>query len=225
MRELKEQERDMQVVQAVSAGILATQKTYVGWGGWPWGVVPAGIMAALSAKNISNMKKLKFRDGGLAEGATHEQGGIPVKMGGRIAEIEHHEIINARPVYEHPVTRALANFNQTFHGKRRIPNARDVKSVNLEYKDGGRETLTTSRQGLPSASRLFFRDGGLADTGGTSYSSSGSGGMSQIDLDRLFSKISFNISAESDISTEKLAYKVAVVQNKMKAGGLNLEKV
>jgi hypothetical protein len=85
--------------------------------------------------------------------------------------------------------------------------------------------LTTSRQGLPSASRLFFRDGGLADTGGTSYSSSGSGGMSQIDLDRLFSRISFNISAESDISTEKLAYKVAVVQNKMKAGGLNLEKV
>lgn len=220
----KEKQRDMEVAMAISNGILAVQKTYATLG-WPWGIIPAGVMTGISAVNVSNMMKLKFRDGGLAEGATHENGGIPVKMGGRMAEIEHHEIINARPVYEHPVTRALANFNQVFHNKRRIPNARDVKSVNLEYKDGGRDTLMTRGHGLPSASKLFFRDGGLADTGGTSYSSSGSGGVSQIDLDRLFSKISFNITAESDISTEKLAYKVAVVQNKMKAGGLNLDKV
>jgi len=109
----KEKQRDIEIVQAISNGILAVQKTFANAGGWPWGVIPAGIMASLSAVNVNNMKKLKFGRGGELEGPSHQQGGI--KAGN--VEFEGGEGVVNKIAMRNPVAREIVSqVNQRFGG-------------------------------------------------------------------------------------------------------------
>ena len=62
------------VAKATIDGISATVSTFREFGGWPLGVIPAGIMAAISAQNVQKIMNTKFK-GGATKATTGGGGG------------------------------------------------------------------------------------------------------------------------------------------------------
>lgn len=51
---------------AVMKGVEAVQVTYANNGGWPWGIIPAGIMAGIAALNVNRIWNTKYGSGNTA---------------------------------------------------------------------------------------------------------------------------------------------------------------
>ena len=90
-----------QMVMAVANTAQGASKALATWG-WPLGAIFAGIMAALGAiqvaliaKQIGAIKPVKYAEGGLLQGPSHSQGGIPIGRTG--VEVEGNEyVVNKR---------------------------------------------------------------------------------------------------------------------------------
>lgn len=93
----------------------------------PAGPILGGIAAAAALAfgfaNVSNMKQQKFSEGGVAQGPSHEQGGIPFTVAGHGGyEMEGDEIILTKGVYRNPQLREQASIlNQLGGGKALTP--------------------------------------------------------------------------------------------------------
>lgn len=86
-----------QMFMAIANTAQGASKALATWG-WPLGPVFAGIMAALGAvqvgliaKQIGAIKPIKYADGGILQGKSHAQGGIPVGNTG--LEVEGGEMV------------------------------------------------------------------------------------------------------------------------------------
>lgn len=90
-----------QMVMAVANTAQGASKALAQWG-WPLGGIFAGVIAALGAvqvamiaKQIGAIKPIKYADGGIINGKSHSQGGVPV--GNTNIEVEGGEmVINKR---------------------------------------------------------------------------------------------------------------------------------
>lgn len=90
-----------QLVMGIANTAQGASKALADWG-WPLGAVFAGIMTALGlvqtaliAKQISQIKPVKYAEGGLLQGASHSHGGIAVGNTG--IEVEGGEyVVNKR---------------------------------------------------------------------------------------------------------------------------------
>lgn len=104
-----------QMVMAVANTAQGASKALADWG-WPLGAVFAGIMAALGAiqvaliaKQIGAIKPIKYAEGGLLQGPSHSQGGIPIGRTG--VEVEGNEyVVNKRSTAKYlPLLEAINN--------------------------------------------------------------------------------------------------------------------
>lgn len=104
-----------QMVMAVANTAQGASKALADWG-WPLGAVFAGIMAALGAiqvaliaKQIGAIKPIKYAEGGLLQGPSHSQGGIPIGKTG--VEVEGNEyVVNKRSTAKYlPLLEAINN--------------------------------------------------------------------------------------------------------------------
>lgn len=86
-----------QMVMGIANTAQGASKALADWG-WPLGAVFAGIMTALGlvqtaliAKQISQIKPVKYAEGGVINGKSHAQGGVPVGNTG--IEVEGGEMV------------------------------------------------------------------------------------------------------------------------------------
>lgn len=86
-----------QMVMGIANTAQGASKALADWG-WPLGAVFAGIMTALGlvqtaliAKQIGQIKPVKYAEGGLLSGPSHSQGGIPIGSTG--IEVEGGEMV------------------------------------------------------------------------------------------------------------------------------------
>ena len=86
-----------QMVMGIANTAQGASKALAQWG-WPLGAVFAGVMTALGlvqtaliAKQIGQIKPVKYAEGGLLSGPSHSQGGIPVGNTG--IEVEGGEMV------------------------------------------------------------------------------------------------------------------------------------
>lgn len=81
-----------QMVEAIASTALSVAKTFSQWG-WPLGAVFGAIMSALGTVQVAIIAKQmsKLADGGLLQGKSHAQGGIPVGNTG--IEVEGGEFV------------------------------------------------------------------------------------------------------------------------------------
>ena len=102
-----------QLVMGIANTAQGASKALADWG-WPLGAVFAGIMTALGlvqtaliAKQISQIKPVKYAEGGLLQGASHSHGGIAVGNTG--IEVEGGEyVVNKRSTAKYlPLLQAL----------------------------------------------------------------------------------------------------------------------
>jgi len=89
-----------QMVMAVANTAQGASKALAQWG-WPLGGIFAGVIAALGAvqvamiaKQIGAIKPIKYADGGIINGKSHSQGGVPV--GNTNIEVEGGEMVVSR---------------------------------------------------------------------------------------------------------------------------------
>ena len=66
--------RDLSYASAVVKAIEAANKTFAQFGGWPTGVVPAGIALSLGMTQANAIKSQKFASGGIVQGIDTGQG-------------------------------------------------------------------------------------------------------------------------------------------------------
>lgn len=94
-------QKQVAITQSILNGALAITKTMANLGA-PAGFIASAIVAAQTAAQIALISSQQFAKGGLTEGgmfegASHAQGGVKFKVGGRIHEAEGGEaIINKR---------------------------------------------------------------------------------------------------------------------------------
>lgn len=86
-----------QMVMGIANTAQGASKALADWG-WPLGAVFAGVMTALGlvqtaliAKQIGQIKPVKYAEGGLLSGPSHSQGGIPIGSTG--IEVEGGEMV------------------------------------------------------------------------------------------------------------------------------------
>lgn len=76
-RKIFENEQKAKIAQTVMSGAQAVISTYANAGGWPFGIVPASIMAGISAAQVGMIASQKYQ--GLATGGTlSSSGGVLV---------------------------------------------------------------------------------------------------------------------------------------------------
>jgi len=63
-KKLKRKQQHMDAISATISGVEAVMDTFAAFGGWPWGLIPAGIMAGIAAANVSAIKSQSFAFGG-----------------------------------------------------------------------------------------------------------------------------------------------------------------
>jgi hypothetical protein len=103
-KEAFKKQKRLDTAQAIINGALAITKTIAQLGGvgaiTPAGAVALGTVAASTAIQVATIQAQKFAKGGILEGASHDQGGIPAVVdGSRPVELEGGEaIINKRSV-------------------------------------------------------------------------------------------------------------------------------
>ena len=86
-----------QMVMGIANTAQGASKALADWG-WPLGAIFAGVMTALGlvqtaliAKQIGQIKPVKYAEGGLLSGPSHSQGGIPIGSTG--IEVEGGEMV------------------------------------------------------------------------------------------------------------------------------------
>lgn len=86
-----------QMVMGIANTAQGASKALADWG-WPLGAIFAGVMTALGlvqtaliAKQIGQIKPVKYSEGGLLSGPSHSQGGIPIGSTG--IEVEGGEMV------------------------------------------------------------------------------------------------------------------------------------
>lgn len=87
----QKQQQKNQIIQATISGGLAVVNALATKPFLPVGVAMAALAAATTATQIAMMSKQKFANGGLLQGRSHSQGGIPVGNTG--IEVEGNEFI------------------------------------------------------------------------------------------------------------------------------------
>lgn len=69
LAQLNEKSKGLKRAAIVSSTAVAVMETFKNAGGWPWGVIPAGIMAAVGAKQFAQVGKTNFSGGGISGGS------------------------------------------------------------------------------------------------------------------------------------------------------------
>jgi hypothetical protein len=136
------------IVQTLQAGIAAYQSgASVPVVGVALGPIMAAAALAFGFANVAKMKQQKFSEGGVAQGPSHAQGGIPFTVAGHGGyEMEGDEIILAKGVYRDPVLRERASvLNQLGGGKALTAGtymaAGGVASATVATRGAGRNDL------------------------------------------------------------------------------------
>lgn len=62
------------LAQAGVAGVTAVVESFKNGGGYPWGLIPAGLMAVTAIKNIQKIKNTKYQGGGGGSSPTPDTG-------------------------------------------------------------------------------------------------------------------------------------------------------
>lgn len=156
-RKKAQYERDL--VQAIVNGAMAV--TYAAMNAWPVPAIPMmALAAATTAAQIAIMASNKpygkggQLDGGVAQGKSHKDGGIPV-LGGR-ASIEGGEFITNRVTTEKNVD-LLEYINSK---KKKI----DISDL-IDFYSNGKGV----KRGVSSASKARFENGGIVPTLSTDF--------------------------------------------------------
>ena len=89
-KEALQKKKKADISQAIANGALAITKTFASLG-FPLGAIAAAGVAASTALQVATIKSQKFAQGGIIEGNSHADGGVPIQ-GGR-AEVEGGEVI------------------------------------------------------------------------------------------------------------------------------------
>lgn len=127
------------LIQTFQAAIAAYQSgSAVPVVGVALGPIAAAAAVAFGLAQVSQIKQQKFSDGGVLEGASHSQGGIPFTVDGVPGfEAEGDEIILTKGVYRNPVLRQQASqLNVLGGGKSLTPST--------FMADGGIATATAA---------------------------------------------------------------------------------
>lgn len=121
-----------QMVMAIANTAQGASKALATWG-WPLGVVFAGIMTALGlvqtaliAKQISQIKPVKYAEGGVINGKSHAQGGVPIGNTG--IEVEGGEMVVSKKNTVKYID-VLTKIN------RDDPSVRYLRGGNMQYAD------------------------------------------------------------------------------------------
>jgi hypothetical protein len=124
----KKEAHELQVAAAVVQTLQAAISAYSSASATPiigpyLGPIAAAAALAFGFANVSKMKQEKFSEGGVAQGPSHAQGGIPFTVAGHGGyEMEGNEIILTKGVYQDPVLRQQASIlNQLGGGKSLVP--------------------------------------------------------------------------------------------------------
>ena len=151
----KQKKRDLQA--AIIAGALATAQGYATAPWIPMGVLQGSIAAALTAVQVALIRRTKYAEGGLIQGKSHAQGGIPV-LGGT-AEVEGNEFItNKKTTSQNLDVLTFINSKKRrlnvgdfieFYGK---PARAGVQRVTTKFANGGQ--LPSLRDDVDVADRL-----------------------------------------------------------------------
>jgi hypothetical protein len=80
----------------------------------------AAMIIAKGLKNVAEINKVKFQKGGILDGPSHAQGGIPIRIAGRqIVEAEGGEIIVNKNIWTRPdYVQKISEMNYRTGGKR-----------------------------------------------------------------------------------------------------------
>jgi len=83
------------------------------------GPIAAAAAVAFGLAQVANIKNQKFAEGGILQGPSHAQGGIPITVDGAGGyEAEGNEIVLTKGVYQNPQLRQIAsNLNEAGGGK------------------------------------------------------------------------------------------------------------
>jgi len=126
----KKEAHELQVAAAIVQTLQAAISAYSSAAATPvigqfLGPIAAAAALAFGFANVSKMKQEKFADGGVAQGPSHAQGGIPFTVAGHGGyEMEGNEIILTKGVYQDPHLRQQASIlNQLGGGKALVPGA------------------------------------------------------------------------------------------------------
>lgn len=121
-----------QMVMAIANTAQGASKALATWG-WPLGAVFAGIMTALGlvqtaliAKQISQIKPVKYAEGGVINGKSHAQGGVPIGNTG--IEVEGGEMVVSKKNTVKYID-VLTKIN------RDDPSVRYLRGGNMQYAD------------------------------------------------------------------------------------------
>ena len=121
-----------QLVMGIANTAQGASKALADWG-WPLGAIFAGIMTALGlvqtaliAKQISQIKPVKYAEGGIINGKSHAQGGVPVGNTG--IEVEGGEMVVSKKNTVKYID-VLTKIN------RDDPSVRYLRGGNMQYAD------------------------------------------------------------------------------------------
>ena len=86
----------------------------------PFNIALAAMIIAQGLANVAKINEVKFQKGGVLEGASHAQGGIPIRIAGRqIVEAEGGEIIVNKNIWTRPdYVQKISEMNYRTGGKR-----------------------------------------------------------------------------------------------------------
>lgn len=105
----KREQQKIDVKQAIADGILAVIKTYARFG-WPFGLIPAAAMAALTALNVNAIKSQQFAKGGWTG-----EGGQKDDTGERVAGVVHEKEFVVKKGPAHRFREVLEAINKEDH--------------------------------------------------------------------------------------------------------------
>ena len=80
-KEALQKKQKSDISQAIANGALAITKTFANLG-FPLGAIAAAGVAASTALQVATIKSQKFEKGGMIEGASHAEGGVPFTVDG-----------------------------------------------------------------------------------------------------------------------------------------------
>ena len=146
-KEAAKAEVKMQIAQAFINTGMAVTKAFAQWG-WPMGAVFGAILSALGTVQVAMMTKQlsKMADGGLLQGRSHAEGGIPVGNTG--IEVEGGEyVVNKRSTAKYlPLLQALNE-----EGARKKTRANQIGKfanggeLNFQRISSNADAMSTSR--------------------------------------------------------------------------------
>ena len=134
----QKQQQKNQIIQATISGGLAVVNALATKPFLPVGVAMAALAAATTAAQIAMMSKQKFANGGLLQGRSHSQGGIPVGNTG--IEVEGNEFITNKKTTMQNLD--LLDFINT--KKRRLSLNDFVEFYNADGKKRIKENINAS---------------------------------------------------------------------------------